>query len=557
MTNNIKEFEANFNYDPDDLSSQGTGSGIHKRKSVEISFDIKDRNGSLLDSKSKIIDSNFCSAVVFDITDENGIIVEKNYQSGTSNKLFITEEDNELLFSEYRKDFGVIATVIDDTSVYTPSGYIALYGNKLEVSGIKAVDSRGTSNYVESVGVYLSGNLQPSGYLYTGKMYSVDGFDIPLKYGASGNVYHEGSYYPWEAFLSWEIDSADLSGSISYDNFSAQITGFENTGSWSLVIMDYSPNGSFLISSGSSDFSNPYGTYIDDMGSGYIKEYITEPDIVPSGIKKSPYDAARIPENEMELQLDMYNSPQYTEYSHVNMYLYEGESLNLEGFRLVKRIENIGNIVNQKFDEGLGLNYNQKTWFKFEPYSALGKGESWTVGPLCLEKTYETVESNVSTTEIKVNDSGNSAALNFKQRSIDYILYSGSGILDKILINKEKPEESTPIYDYPSNELPDYYTLTLDSQDKWETTTFDYLFEFSKKDNPYEVESRKITISPTGASQESGNLGYPLFKIKEVINSGDVNSVELSLSYLDSGVMLLCNVSGNQFDSYKYYKTSI
>ena len=121
MKNYIKEFESNFNYDPEDLSSQGTGSGIHKRKDIEVSFQIKDRNGSILNTKSEIIDSSFCSSIVFDITDENGIIVERNYQSGTNNKLFITEQDNELLFGEYKKDFGIIATVIDDSSVYTPS----------------------------------------------------------------------------------------------------------------------------------------------------------------------------------------------------------------------------------------------------------------------------------------------------------------------------------------------------------------------------------------------------------------------------------------------------
>ena len=128
-------------------------------------------------------------------------------------------------------------------------------------------------------------------------------------------------------------------------------------------------------------------------------------------------------------------------------------------------------------------------------------------------------------------------------------------MLDKIFVDKDNPQTTKPIYESYSNDTPEYNSMTLDENGKWENTTFDYTFEFRKEEDFYSVESRKITIVPTGTSQDSGNFGYPLFKI--IDNKLQDDSVDFGLSYLDSGIMLLCNISGNEFDIFKYYKTSI
>ncbi len=552
----IKEFESNFTYDSQDLTTLGSGSGIHKKRDVEVTFNIRDRNGDILFNKENIQQSRFCDGVVFDITDENGNIVEKNFQSGQNNKLLFTEKNNESIFGSYKKDFGVIGTVIDETSVYTPSGYISLYANNLEISGIKAVDSKGSSDYDESLGVFFSGNLQPSGYLYTGKMYKSDGFQTVSKYITSGEVLHEGSYYPWEGFLTWEFNPNELSGYVSYDNFSSEFSGFSNQGSWSLVVMDYSPNGSFLISSGSKDFSNPFGVYSDEMGSGYILDHIKEPVKTTSGIINLPYFTGQIPEQEIQLQVELLNSPEYTQYSHVDMYEYKGDSLDLEGFNFVKRINQVQEkTLLENYTEDFGMEYNQNTWLKFIPYSFIGEGEPFMIGPLSLDKYIEPADNIIASTEIKIDSSESSASIKFREQKIDSILYYESGVLDKIFVDKDNPEIVKPIYESYSDDSPEYNSMILDKNGKWANTTFDYTFEFRKEEDFYSVESRKITIVPTGTSQEPGNFGYPLFKI--IDNKSQDDSVDFKLSYLDSGIMLLCNISGNEFDIFKYYKTSI
>tara|TARA_R110000772_G_scaffold6781_6_gene23661 strand:- start:57 stop:1724 length:1668 start_codon:yes stop_codon:yes gene_type:complete len=552
----IKEFQANFGYDSQDLTTLGSGSGVHTKRDVEVTFNIMDRNGDILFNKENIQQSSFCDGVVFDITDENGNIVEKNFQSGQSNKLLLTERTNESIFGNYKKDFGVIATVIDETSLYSPSGYISLYGNNLEISGIKTVDSNGTSDYEESLGVFFSGNLQPSGYLYTGKMYKSAGYNTSSKYTTSGEVLHEGSYYPWEGYLTWEFNPNELSGYVSYDNFSSEFSGFSNEGAWSLVIMDYSPNGSFLISSGSQDFNSPYGVYSDDMGSGYILDHIKEPAKTTSGIIKLPYLTGQVPEEEIQLQIDLLNAPEYTAYSHVDMYQYKGDSLDLDGFTFIRKISNTTEkTLYENHTEGFGLEYNQKTWLKFTPYSLIGRGEDFIVGPLTLQKDIEPAENPIASTEIKITSSKSTASIKYREKEINSVLYYGSGVLDKIFVNKDDPQNIKPIYESYSDNIPEYNSMTLDENGKWENTTFDYTFEFRKEEDFYSVESRKITIVPTGTSQDSGNFGYPLFKI--IDNKLQDDSVDFGLSYLDSGIMLLCNISGNEFDIFKYYKTSI
>jgi hypothetical protein len=554
----IKEFQPIFGYDSQDLTTLGSGSGIHTKKDVEVTFKIRDRNGDILYNKENVRQSPFCDGIIFDITDENGNIVEKNFQSGQSNKLLFTERANELIFGSYKKDFGVIATVIDETSVYSPSGYISLYANNLEISGVKTVDSNGTTDYDESLGVFFSGNLQPSGYLYTGKMYKSDGIETASRYITSGEVLHEGSYYPWEGQLTWEFNEKELYEYASYDNFSSQFSGFQNEGSWSLLIMDYSPNGSFLISSGSKDVNNPFGFYSDDMGSGYILDRIKEPPVVNSGIIKLPYFTGQIPEDEIQVEVNLLNNTDYTEYSHIDLYQYKGDSLNLEGFSFVKKITDIQQKdVYENYTEEVGLEYNQKTWLKFIPYSLIGKGEEFIVGPLTMDKYIEPEENVVSSSEIKINSSGSSASIKYRERNIDSVLYYESGILDKIFVDKDNPQQVKPIYEeysYLGGE-PEYNSMILDEYGKWVNTTFDYTFEFRKQEDFYSVESRKITIVPTGTSQEVGNFGYPLFKI--IDNKSEDDSVDFGLSYTDSGIMLLCNTSGNEFDIFKYYKTSI
>lgn len=558
MIYDIKEFDPDFNYDLDDLNSQGTGSGVHKKEDVEVVFNIMDRNGYILKTKQDVINSKFCSAIVFDIADKNGTIVEPSFQSGLDNKIIITKTQNELIFGNYQKDFGIKATVIDDTSLYTPSGYLSLYGNNLEIRDVETIDSSGTTKSTETNGVYLSGNLQPSGYIYSGKLYGLDGYDLPLKYGASGNVTHEGSDYLWEAYLSWETQPEDLSGFISYDNFSSDINNFSgNNGSWNLVIMDYSPNESFLIASGSRDFYNPFGAYVDALGSGYIKERLNEPEIIPSGKDTYPYRG--IPEDRIDIKVNLLNKGDYTEYSHIDIFAYQGKEIDLNGFTFTKRIDNLEDSSYFAYDEGIGLQYNTKTWFKYQAYSALGPGETWITGPFVMEKELEPIENINSSSQVKISSTENAAVIDFKEREVDYAIYSGSGILDKIFVNQTSPYAQTGLYDYqPSGTTeatPDYYSMTIDEKGKWKNTTFDYTFEFREEDDFYSVETRKIIITPTGSSKESGNYGYPLFKIKDDFESG--NSVSFNLEYFDSGFMLLCNTSGNPFDIYKYYKTSI
>lgn len=558
MIKNIKEFEPDYTYDLEDLSSLGYGSGVHNEKQISVTFNLFDRKGDILNNKQSVQSSRYCEGIVFDITDENGKVLRENYQSGLDNRLIITAEENEAIFGDYKKDFGVLAKVIDPTSIYTASGFVSLYGNVLEIEKVTVTDSVGLRTEDSPLGIYLDATLSPSGYRYSGRMYSVDEYDREnsKKYATSGIVIHEGSGYDWEAYLSWDLNSGDLTYLSGYDNFSSEIQDYDNVnGVWSLTVMDYSPNGSFLISSGSKDFHNPYGDYIDGTESGAIKDIITPPYINESGNPGvAPYYSGGLPENKVDVKVGMYNSMEYTKYSHLDVYVNYGDDLSLNNFDFVARFDDISKIYKFDYNEELGLIFNEKFWLKFQPYSALGKGQSWISGPFISKKEEDPLESNFSSSELSITDSDETAHVTYKQRKINSVEYSGSGILDRLFVNQNRPEDKTPIYDYSTGRVADYYTIT-ETSGKWSNTTFDYLFEFSSSENPYSVESRKIVLSATGSSQESGNFGMPLFRLSSENESG--NLVKFDKVYSESGVSLLCNISDNPYDTYKFYKTSI
>ena len=541
MKEELKEFNPGFNFDIQDLESIGIGSGVHTDKDVSINLFIVDRKGEELDNIGLVSKNKYCESIIFDIADISGNVIIENYQSGSSPSLTVTEIENQSIFGEYKKDFGIYSRVIDSTSPIVFSGFTSIYGNKLQISGIEAVDSSGIRKYEEPVSVHLKATLEPSGYIYSGEMQDLNTVTrFPTHYTLTGEREIDSGNYQWEASLFWEFNKKNFSGNPSYNQDSYKIENFEGEGYWTLVLNDFYPSGSFLISKGSSDPSNPYGSYIDDLGSGFINKYSKEANI---------NQETKTEDNEIAISISYQNKEVFTKFSHTNVYSFYGQELKREQFQFVEMFTG-ENMYRASIDQGLSLQSNEPLWLKFEPYSTLGQGESWIVGPLKNREQNEE-ESVTETNQIDIKDGLSSANINFKQRDITGVLDGNSGVIDRLYAYKEYGEQKQ-IYESNEGLNFDYYTVPTNDSGVWLNTTFDYLIEFKSNQNAYNVSDIKIKLSASGVSTDPINEGMPLFRVTKE----STNDIEVALKYSESGVSLLCS-TGNGFDSYKYYKTSL
>jgi len=541
MKEELKEFNPGFNFDIQDLESIGIGSGVHTDKDVSINLFIVDRKGEELDNIGLVSKNKYCESIIFDIADISGNVIIENYQSGSSPSLTVTEIENQSIFGEYKKDFGIYSRVIDSTSPIVFSGFTSIYGNKLQISGIEAVDSSGIRKYEEPVSVHLKATLEPSGYIYSGEMQDLNTVTrFPTHYTLTGEREIDSGNYQWEASLFWEFNKKNFSGNPSYNQDSYKIENFEGEGYWTLVLNDFYPSGSFLISKGSSDPSNPYGSYIDDLGSGFINKYSKEANI---------NQETKTEDNEIAISISYQNKEVFTKFSHTNVYSFYGQELKREQFQFVEMFTG-ENMYRASIDQGLNLQSNEPLWLKFEPYSTLGQGESWIVGPLKNREQNEE-ESVTETNQIDIKDGLSSANINFKQRDITGVLDGNSGVIDRLYAYKEYGEQKQ-IYESNEGLNFDYYTVPTNDSGVWLNTTFDYLIEFKSNQNAYNVSDIKIKLSASGISTDPINEGMPLFRVTKE----STNDIEVALKYSESGVSLLCS-TGNGFDSYKYYKTSL
>ena len=526
MNETLKEFETKFVYDDQDLELLGIGSGIHLKKDVALNFSFVERKANEISDGEQIRKSRFIEYITYDILDSKGNIVKENYISGTSTFIRIPEQENELIFGEYQKDFAVLAKVKDSTTNIINSGIAYVYGNNMQISGVEATTTRGTYNFDYSIGVYV--DVVFSNYSISGEMFK-DGIEYKdqKRYISSG--YRDN--HLWEASLKWSPSEEEIKATPSYENYSAEISNVDTIGKWVLIFNDHNPSGSFLIGEGPQDFNDPFGLYIDPIGSGFIKNYPVDLQPQESGNINSEDEG-------ISFNITYKNKNTYTEKSHINMYRYVGDKYKVDQYQFLKAIqpEEMENINLFKNDN---LVKNKKTWYRFDAYSQMGEVNSWEVGPIIFDAKFGSTETQAASVQKKGN--------------ILEKIENDSGVLDRLFVDKYNYGRSTSIYEGYSGLKYDYDTILTDENGTWLNTSFDYTINLKNKENTYESKTFKLNINATGSSSDPMNIGMPLFKLDKTLDPG---GVDFELLYSESGVTLLCN-SGHSYTEYKYRRSEL
>lgn len=144
----IYDFEPSFTLKTGDVGGVGIGSGIHKKKDVNIDFSFIDKKRNYINTNEEISSSRFMDSVVYDILNIDGTTQYENYLSGKYPSISITEQENIEIFGDYQKDFGIRATVIDPLIGIGGKAEYYVYGNVLNINSVAARDISGTTSYM-------------------------------------------------------------------------------------------------------------------------------------------------------------------------------------------------------------------------------------------------------------------------------------------------------------------------------------------------------------------------------------------------------------------------
>jgi hypothetical protein len=176
------EFDLSYTVNTGSLGNTFTGSGVHLNRDVSFSLDLIDQQQNIISNDQQLIANPLVTAISFDILGPTGNIIYTGYKSGTNSRtLTITAIENESIFGNYTKDFGIRATVTNpvNSNLFVADFYA--YGNIPVVSNYNIVDS--TASYLQEsiydrieVDVEFQNNL---------KYVNIERFDI---YCATGDV---------------------------------------------------------------------------------------------------------------------------------------------------------------------------------------------------------------------------------------------------------------------------------------------------------------------------------------------------------------------------------
>ena len=542
----LKEFESVYSYDKNDLYSLGIGSGVHLDEDVFLRFTFNDSQGEELTDNSQLITNNYVKSVIFDIADINDNVIYQNYQSGYSTSLSFTKKDNESIFGKYEKDFCVNFRVEDFTTDIVSSGKYYVYGNALYVSSVKTYDSLGETVFNEPIGPYMVAEFNSGNTVFSGKMTLIEKEDdgLPEKFVISVVKNHPEmpsglqDHY-WEASLTYDFNGSELEPNPSYPSY---IPSIKNTSSWTFLFNDLSPSGYFLLSKNENKKNNPYGVYSDSYNSGIIKQYGQDPYKVVSGLVNT---------DTIAVEVSYENLKEFTKIQALDVYSYNGTELKEDEFSYLKTLD-ADHAENINIDRSAGLVDNQNTWLRITPKSPFGTGDPWVVGPLLHRQTGES-DTSIDVDQVNIKSPDGSANVNFKKGNILNIIDQGSGVLDRIYVNKEEGYEKT-IFESNSGLNFDYNTVPVDKNGVWERNYFEYSLTMSDENNPYQIISKTIKLSTTGVATSGANEGLPLFKI-EGTEDLEGESLNITPLYSESGVSLLVN-TGQNYTTYKFYKTS-
>lgn len=538
----IYEFSPALYLNTENLSETATGFVVHKEKDVKFIFNISDRQNNVLTSTPSIAESPFVKSVNIDILDIYGNIVADNYVSNSyANNFILSEQENINIFGSYQENFGIGLQIIGaDTNIHTNEYYV--YGNKLQIKKISVNDSNGywinetslndqiynpsslyeTNAFFENV---TNSALYWDQYKITNNLYEVNlSGVIPFAVLTGESLKIDWGYTGGIETIFKQTGLTNSGALFSISGISAVSCVDTNTGDFKLsgAIYPNQINGmTYTFSTGYNYPSGITGIYnatiyysgIGSTGNELIKtiQYRIPDELKPQG---KPQIGDKLT-GKINIDIELLNDPFYTNFDKFELYINQISGASLLNSSLIKTIPILTNTNKYSFSlDRSAIQNNTDYWFTIAPYSSIGKGYDWTIGPYNLY-TEKPNKSNLNTESITLFNGDDTT-------NIDFI--TGSIINNQI--------------------------TNIDSIDKNFHKTHDYLCQFQDSSGCFCSSRVLIVNNSSGLDLSRTGVSFSQYGIS------DNSFVNLSVQEDSTTIYLQAQID-NPTGLYKLYKTSI
>ena len=400
-----------------DLSKVSTGIGILLNKNGEFNFQIVNRSDVALDEYSMQSDS-FFEGIKVDILNKNKTKVRDNFASGDLTLLPFSEEKNIEIFGSFTKDYGIRMSIDDQTNISDHVSEYYVYGNSLYTKNITVYAGDGVYFNNDPIGpfqVYTPYVIDRASYKVGGEdnfyyipkaIYTLNNknlqlnlkivFAYDLKEGFTMD-WGDGSqtqafYYNGNTFVGPGVTRTNTN--TQDENFSEledEING---------KTYEFTINRTYNITNPSGFTINPL--IKESSASQYTGEnsfnILMASPISKAGIKISNDVAS----GEMNFEMNFLNNQNYTEFEKINIYADIIENHPITDDYLIKSEQAIPN-EDGTFTFSLGeddLDYFKEYFFTIVPYSSLGSGYAWKIGPYYLSTDDGAIEDTRTESEV-------------------------------------------------------------------------------------------------------------------------------------------------------------
>lgn len=414
-TNNpIYQFQPKYLLDPN-YNKVSTGIAVVKDLDTEFNFTVKNRLNITLDESSMQSDP-FFKGLKVDILNKNKQIVSGNFASGSIDSLAFIEAQNTGVFGSFTKDYGVRVTIDDQTNVLDNVSEYYLYGNPLYIKNIKVSDYTGVFFNHDPIGnqtykpcilninepnvlvgevnaVYSSKalvTLDNKNVSIDMKVAFASGLKEKLKIKWGDGQEDVVFYYNGNTFVGPGV-------SVTNTNIADQkFLSIDSSMAINGKTYEFVKNHTYTVT---TPTGFPISIEIAESNSSDYVETISNEAFLPNalelttGIRLSSSGISGL----IEFEFEFLNNQNYTSFDRLDIYVGLSSTPVISAENLTTSENLFSPDENNKYQISLNDTFIEPFvpyWFTFVPYSDLGSGYAWTVGPYAI--TQDVTDTRVS-----------------------------------------------------------------------------------------------------------------------------------------------------------------
>jgi hypothetical protein len=365
----------------------------------------------------------FFDGIKIDILNKNKQLIKDNFISGNIEFIDFTEGNNIESFGSFNKNYGIRMSIDDQTNIYDHISEYYLYGNELYIKNIQVNDSSG---------IFI--NYDPIEYQEY-QPYSLDESSLEVIVG------EENALYPPKFLqtlnnknVSLNIKVVFASGKqeklkINWGDGDEDIIFYYNGNTFvgpGVTVTNTDPqdqnflsiDGSMLINGKTYEFTknhtynvNSLTTYpvVIEVAESSTSEYVevlNNEILLPNAIATNGIlISTGLISGSIDFELEFFNNEDYTSFNKIDIYAKKNQGISIDENDLIESVNVLNSNEYGKYEFSIDdekIDPFSQYWFTLVPYSNLGSGYAWNVGPYSIIQEIDDTRISVDVGEFRV-----------------------------------------------------------------------------------------------------------------------------------------------------------